>query len=102
MTADEPSRLTPARAALIGRLGAYALHARGLTNTGPARAAFDSRFVAEARRLAAERGEVISDTEAERRAEFLRKAHFTRLGLRSADARRARGRGVIPPRSDGA
>jgi hypothetical protein len=90
MDADETVRLSPARAAMLGKLGAWSIHARGLTNTGPARAAFASRFVDEARRLAADRGEAITDAEAERRAAFLRKAHFTRLGLRSAAARRAR------------
>lgn len=84
------SELSPQRAALLGRLGAYALHARGLTNTAPARAAFAAKFVTQARQDAADRGEAIDDAEAERRAEYLRRAHFARLALRSADARRRR------------
>ena len=32
MAAKRPSRLSPERAALLGRLGAYAVHSRGLTD----------------------------------------------------------------------
>ena len=36
--------MTPTERTLRARVGAYSLHALGKTNTGPARAAFLSRF----------------------------------------------------------
>lgn len=54
--------------------------------TAPARQAFAGRFEREAR----ERFGDLEPAELARRAEHLRKAHFKRLALRSAQARRAR------------
>jgi hypothetical protein len=54
--------------------------------TAPARAAFRDRFLRQARDQFGD----LPEPELARRAESLRKAHFTRLALRSAQARRAR------------
>ena len=67
------------------RIAAYCLHARGRTNTGPARAAFLGRFFLEV-----DPSGLLSIEERERRAKFARKAYFTRLALRSARARSRR------------
>ncbi len=70
---------------LVGRIGAYSLHGQGKTNTGPARAAFLDRFEREA-----DPDGVLSPGERARRAKHLRAAYFTRLALKSAQARRQR------------
>jgi hypothetical protein len=54
--------------------------------TKPARDAFNDRFATEAR----ERFGDLPEPELARRVEHLRKAYYTRLALRSAQARRAR------------
>ncbi len=71
--------------ALVGRIGAHSLHARHdpRQTTAAARAAFLSGFEREA-----DPDGVLPPTERERRAQHLRKAHFARLALRSAKARR--------------
>lgn len=69
---------TPAERRLIGKLGAHASWAvteDRTARTAPARAALAERFLAQAG------GDPI-------RAEHLRKAHFARLALKSAQARR--------------
>lgn len=75
--------MTPAERSIRGRIGAYSLHAQGGTNTGPARAAFLSRFEAEV-----DPESVLPLAERQRRAAAARKAHFSRLALKSAKARR--------------
>ena len=65
------------------RLGAYALHAAGKTNTGPARKAFLDRFEQEV-----DPDNKLEPAERARRAEFAKKAYFTRLALASAKSRR--------------
>ena len=79
--------LTPAEAALRGRLGAYALHAKhdARETTAKARATFLERFEREV-----DPDGVLPEAERQRRAEYARKAHFTRLALASARARRER------------
>ena len=72
--------MTPEQRSLRGRLGAHLMHARGRTNTGPARAAFNARFYAGI-------PEDLPQAERDRRAEHARKAHFAKLALRSAQAR---------------
>lgn len=69
------------------RLAAYEMHARhdASRTTAAGRAAFLRRFEDEV-----DPDRVLSDDERARRAEHARKAHFTRLALRSAQARRAR------------
>lgn len=66
---------------LAGRLGAHVSWANTTdraARTAPARAALDQKFLDEA------------DGDPQR-AESLRKAYYTRLALKSAQARRARG-----------
>lgn len=55
--------------------------------TGPARQAFNDRFLREARERF---GDELPPDELARRAEHLRRAHMGRLALRSAQARRRR------------
>lgn len=70
---------------LAGRLGAYIVHSRydGLQITAAARAAFQSKFEREV-----DPDGVLPDAERLRRAEMARKAHFAKLALKSAQARR--------------
>ena len=77
--------LTPERARLLGRLGAYAHHSRhdARESTAAARAAFVSKFEREVDPTCE-----LEESERLRRAECARKAHFARLALLSADARR--------------
>ena len=74
---------------LVGRIGAHSLHARHdpRTTTAAARRAFLDRFEREA-----DPDGVLPHEERARRARHLRKAYFARLALRSAQARRQRGR----------
>ena len=69
---------------MLGRLGAHESWARTVdraARTAPARAALDAKFLAQAD------GDPV-------RAAHLRKAHFARMALKSAQSRRARARGV--------
>ena len=79
-----------------GRIGAYSLHSqhdsRELTKN--ARDAFNRRFVDEV-----DPDRVLTETERSRRAAAARKAYFSRLALRSAQARRQRKE--RPSRGDG-
>jgi hypothetical protein len=77
--------VTPEERSLRGRIGAFALHSRGLTNTGPARAAFFERFEREVD----PEGTLAPKVRA-RRADQARRAHMARLALLSSQARRAR------------
>ncbi len=81
--------LDPERAALLGRIGAYRLHATHdpRETTARARAAFLSRFEREV-----DPNGTLPEHERRRRAEYARKAHFARLALASARAR-SKGRG---------
>ena len=69
--------MTPAQRSIRARIGALSLHAQGGTNTAPARAAFDRRFLDE---VDPER--VLPESERQRRAELARKAYFSRLALK--------------------
>lgn len=79
--------MNPAERALRARLGAYAMHGQNdpRETTAKARAAFLARF----ERLADPEGQ-LPPAERQRRAEQLRSAHFARLALASAKARRSR------------
>jgi len=79
--------MTPAERTLRARIGAYTLHARRnpLETTAKARRAFLSKFETEV-----DPEGLLAPAERQRRAEAARKAHFTRLALRSAQARRKR------------
>ena len=79
------AKMTHAERVLIGRLGAYVLHSRYDSRelTKAAHAAFESKFEREV-----DPDGVLPLDERRRRAEMARKAHFTRLALKSAQARR--------------
>jgi hypothetical protein len=76
---------TPAERVLSGRLGAYVVHSRYDSRelTKAARKAFHSKFEREV-----DPEGVLPLEERLRRADMARKAHFTRLALKSAQARR--------------
>ncbi len=79
----------PQERALVARMGAHALHAQVLdpsAHTAPARAAFLDRFDRQV-----DPDGVLDPAERARRAAHLRKAYFTGLSLKSAQARRKRG-----------
>jgi hypothetical protein len=77
--------LSPREAALRGRIGAYVLHSRQdpRETTAHARAAFLERF-----ERAVDPDGVLPALERQRRALAARRAHFARLALLSARARR--------------
>ena len=77
--------MTPAERSLRARLATYCLHAQvdSRDHTEPARRAFMSRFEDEV-----DPNRVLSEAERQRRAEQAKKAYFTRLALRSVQARR--------------
>ena len=75
--------MTPSERTLRARIGAFSLHALGLTNTAPARCAFLSKFEREV-----DPDGVLSEEERQRRAMCARKAYFAKLGLKSAKKRR--------------
>lgn len=70
---------------LRGRIGALVVHSRGRTNTAPARAAFMARWDREV-----DPEGVLTPEERAKRADFARRAYFTRIALRSAKARARR------------
>ena len=81
----------PSERALIARLAAHESWAKTAdrsARTAPARAALLSKFEREV-----DPDGVLAPAERVRRAEHARKAHFTRLALRSAQARRAKAAG---------
>ena len=82
-----PNRTSPSERALIGRIGAYTMlarhDAREITKAG--RQAFWDRFEREV-----DPNELLDPAERGRRADMARKAYFTRLALKSAQARRRR------------
>lgn len=80
------STRTPAERSLRARLAAHSLHAQGGTNTEPARKAFLERFEREV-----DPDNKLSPKERARRAEHAKKAYFTRLALKSSQARRKAG-----------
>lgn len=81
------AKMTHSERVLIGRLGAYVVHSRYDSRelTKPARAAFESKFERDV-----DPDGTLDPVERARRAEMARKAHFTRLALKSAQARRRR------------
>jgi hypothetical protein len=83
----KPEPLTPGERGLRARIGAYAMHGRydARDTTADARRAFLAKFERQA-----DPDGVLPPAERQRRAEQLRSAHFARLALASAKARRAR------------
>jgi hypothetical protein len=86
-----PTSLTPAERSMRARVAAHCKHAlhNPVAGTEPARKVFQDSFrlrVIEAMTT----GEELSEAEVDRRAEQLKKAHYARLALKSAQARRRR------------
>ena len=79
--------LSPAERTLRARLAAHSLHAQvnSRDHTAPARRAFMGRFEDEV-----DPNRVLPNAERQRRAEQAKKAYFTRLALKSVQARRRR------------
>jgi hypothetical protein len=79
--------LPPAERTLRARLAAHAMHAKhdARQTTAKARAAFLARFEAEV-----DPDGTLPEEERRRRAEHARSAHFTRVALAAAKARRQR------------
>ena len=79
--------LDPARASLLGRIGAHRLHATHDSRavTAKARETFLARFEREV-----DPGFVLPAEERQKRAEHAKRAYFARLALASADARRGK------------
>lgn len=77
--------LTPTERTLRARLAAHAMHARNDSRetTKAARAAFAARFEQEV-----DPDGILPEAERLRRADHARKAHYTRMALKSAQARR--------------
>jgi hypothetical protein len=82
--------LTKEQLALRGRIGALALHATGGTSTKAATAAQLARFDRQVAEAAAARGETLTPEEFARRVRSARKAHFSRLALKSSLVRARR------------
>jgi hypothetical protein len=82
----------PAEMALRGRIGAYTTHSRHDPHalTANARAAFLASFEAQV-----DPDGTLPDAERRRRAEAARRAHYARMALKSAEARRAEGRRAV-------
>ena len=76
-------RLTPEQRSTLSRIAAHQQHAQGKTNTTNARKAFLDRFEREV-----DPDCKLDPVERARRAQHARKAYFTKLALRSAQARR--------------
>jgi len=79
---------SPAEKSLQARLGAHSLHAKhdSRTLTAPGRKAFLERFLDEV-----DPDRTLPEPERLRRAGHARKAHFTRMAMQSAKARRKAG-----------
>jgi hypothetical protein len=72
---DEPRRPDPIRQR-TGRLGALAVHARGRTNTGPARRAWEEKLLAEV-----DPSGELSTEERQRRLTYLVRDRMTRMAM---------------------
>ena len=75
--------MTPAERTMRARTAALTMHAQGLTNTAPARAAFEARFLFEV-----DPDGILPERERFERAAQARRAYFTRLAMKSAAERR--------------
>jgi hypothetical protein len=70
------------------RLAGLAGHAQGKTNTAPARQASNARFRKQVIDHAASRGEVLTESEIGRRADFARREFYARMAYQSLAKRR--------------
>jgi hypothetical protein len=86
--------MPPAERTLRARMAAYILHSRYDSKelTAAARRAFNDRFENEV-----DPDGILPATERQRRATAAKKAYFTRLALKSAQARRHRNSATIRP-----
>lgn len=84
-----PRDISPGRMALLAKIGGLTAAARhsGPERTAAARAAYSAHWLT----LADPEG-VLPEDERVRRAGLLKRAHFARLQLKSADARRRKSR----------
>jgi len=82
-----PSSLTPSERSLRARLAAHALHAQYDSRelTRPGRDKFEQRFVDQV-----DPDRLLPEAERQRRVDHARKAYFTRLAMKSAQARKAK------------
>lgn len=80
-----PRNATESERSMLGRLGAHSMHAQhdSRKTSQPGRQAFLASFEKQA-----DPDGNLDEAERARRAEHLRKAHFTRLALLSAQKRR--------------
>ena len=78
--------MTPMERSIRGRIAAFALHAQGGTNTGPARAAFLAKFEQEV-----DPEGLLPEGERYRRAEAAKRAYFAKLSLRRLRGERKNG-----------
>lgn len=78
--------MTPAQRTLRARLAAYAQHAQGRTSTRAGTTAFMQRFERDV-----DPDGVLDPAERHRRAQLARRAHMTRLALKSSLARTKKG-----------
>ena len=83
----DPNPLTPEQRSLRARLAAYSMHAHNDSKetTRSARAAFDERFYREV-----DPDNALPIEERERRANYARRAYFTKLSFESSRLRRQR------------
>lgn len=91
------NRLTPEQRRLFGLIGALESWSRTTdrtARTAPGRRAMDAKFEHEV-----DPDGQLSPAERAKRAEFARKAYYTRLALKSAQARRARSGKPIDPQA---
>jgi hypothetical protein len=78
------------------RLGAFSLHAQRdpRETTRAAREAEAGRYRRQVVEAAEAKGEELTEAEITRRAAYLRRAHFQRMAMKSAQVRRARKAGA--------
>lgn len=80
-----PRRMSESELSMLGRLGAHSMHAKhdSKRTSEPGRLAFLNSFEKQA-----DPDGTLDPKERARRAEHLKKAHFTRLAMLSAQKRR--------------
>ena len=82
---DRLDTVTPEQRVLRARLAAHTMHARGATNTAPARRAFDQRFEDEV-----DPNRELPAAERAKRAAHAKSAYMARLSLAAVKARQAK------------
>jgi hypothetical protein len=84
--------LTRAQKRTHSQIGAHLMHALNdvQKTSAPGRRAAEERYLRQVREAAAAKGETITDQEAQRRAEHLKRAFMAQIAAKSAAARRSR------------